>query len=91
MDYWSGKRKIKIPKLGFGTWQMKGKQCVDAVSRALQTGYRHIDTAQIYGNEAEVGQALSSSGIARKDIFWSPRFGGIFWTSGSSSSVSAEV
>ena len=69
MDYWSGKRKIKIPKLGFGTWQMKGKQCVDAVSRALQTGYRHIDTAQIYDNEAEVGQAIASSGIARKDIF----------------------
>ena len=69
MDYWTGKNGAKIPKLGFGTWKLTGKQCISAVSKALEVGYRHIDTAQIYGNEAEVGQALASSEIARTEIF----------------------
>lgn len=59
----------KVPALGFGTWQLKGEDCVKAVSKALQLGYRHIDTAQIYENEAEVGQALLNSEIPRKDVF----------------------
>ena len=69
MDYWSASRKIKIPRLGFGTWQIKGKECVSAVLQALSTGYRHIDTAQIYDNEAEVGKAVESSKIPRNEVF----------------------
>lgn len=63
------KSGIKIPKLGFGTWMLEGAACVDATLFALKTGYRHIDTAQIYGNEAEVGEAIAESGVARQDIF----------------------
>lgn len=59
----------KIPALGFGTWQLKGPECETAVQKALETGYRHIDTAQIYENESEVGAALEGSGISRGDIF----------------------
>lgn len=59
----------KVPALGFGTWQLTGENCIKAVTKALQLGYRHIDTAQIYENEGEVGQALLNSGVARKDIF----------------------
>jgi len=58
-----------IPKLGFGTWQLTGEDCVSAVRHALKIGYRHIDTAQIYANEAEVGRAIAESGVAREDIF----------------------
>ena len=69
MDYWSVKRNLKIPKLGFGTWQIKGTQCVKTVKKALETGYRHIDTAQIYENEAEVGAGILASEVPREDIF----------------------
>lgn len=61
--------KIKIPALGFGTWQLSGPECRHAIGMALDTGYRHIDTAQIYGNESDIGEALSASGMARSDIF----------------------
>lgn len=60
---------IKIPALGYGTWKLGGSECVHSVEMALAHGYRHIDTAQIYENEAEVGQALKNSGIARDNIF----------------------
>ncbi len=59
----------KIPVLGFGTWQLKGKECLAGVEKALEVGYRHIDTAQIYENEAEVGAAIKASGVKREDIF----------------------
>lgn len=59
----------KIPALGYGTWQLKGKDCETGVAAALDIGYRHIDTAQIYENEAEVGRALKSSGLKREDLF----------------------
>lgn len=59
----------KMPALGFGTWQLTGETCVKAIGKALEAGYRHIDTAQIYENEAEVGQALLNSGVPRADIF----------------------
>ncbi len=59
----------KIPALGYGTWQLKGKDCETGIAAALEIGYRHIDTAQIYENEAEVGLALKSSGIKREDLF----------------------
>lgn len=59
----------KIPALGYGTWQLKDKECETGVLKALEMGYRHIDTAQIYENEAPVGTALKSSGVSRDDIF----------------------
>jgi len=59
----------RVPALGFGTWQLRGGECVHSVTHALAVGYRHIDTAQAYGNEAEVGQAIKDSGVARDDIF----------------------
>ncbi len=59
----------KFPALGFGTWQLEGDTCLGAVQKAIDIGYRHIDTAQIYGNETEVGSAIEKSGIARKELF----------------------
>jgi 2,5-diketo-D-gluconate reductase B len=61
--------KRSIPQLGLGTFRLQGQQAIDSVSMGLELGYRHIDTAQIYGNEAEVGQALQESGVARSDVF----------------------
>lgn len=58
-----------IPAIGFGTYLIKGGDATRMVRATLEMGYRHIDTAQIYGNEAEVGEGLATSGIARKDIF----------------------
>jgi diketogulonate reductase-like aldo/keto reductase len=58
-----------MPLLGFGTWQIKGEDAVRATSEALAAGYRHLDTALVYGNEAEVGRALAESGVPRDDVF----------------------
>jgi 2,5-diketo-D-gluconate reductase A len=58
-----------IPQFGFGVFQVKPEDTVEAVSTALQTGYRHIDTAEMYGNEKEVGEAVAKSGLARADVF----------------------
>ena len=59
-----------IPQLGFGVWQIRpGASCESAVVAALEAGYRHIDTAAIYGNEANVGAAIRSSGIPRENVF----------------------
>ncbi|MEH0980917.1 aldo/keto reductase [Micromonospora sp. CPCC 205556] len=58
-----------IPQLGFGVFQIEPKETVEAVGRALELGYRHIDTAQMYGNEAEVGQAIRTSGLDRGEVF----------------------
>ena len=69
MDYWSVRKGIQIPKLGFGTWKLQGQQCVSSVLKALEIGYRHIDTAQIYENEEAVGTAIASSGIPREELF----------------------
>ncbi|HET8977085.1 MAG TPA: aldo/keto reductase [Solirubrobacteraceae bacterium] len=64
-----------IPTLGFGVWQVpNGRECVDAVRWALEAGYRHIDTAQAYGNEESVGQALRDSGVAREEVFITTKF-----------------
>lgn len=57
-----------LPKIGLGTWSLRGDVCVDAVSNALEMGYRLIDTAAFYGNEREVGKAVRESGISTKDI-----------------------
>ena len=59
----------QIPVVGLGTWQSEGGAAERAVSAALQLGYRHIDTATGYGNEAEVGRALATVGIDRDDVF----------------------
>jgi 2,5-diketo-D-gluconate reductase B len=60
---------VSVPALGFGTWALTGGTCRDAVSDALAIGYRHIDTAQMYGNEAEVGAAIRASSVPRDQIF----------------------
>ena len=59
----------KVPALGYGTWQLRGKDCVRGVQKALDVGYRHIDTAQAYGNELDVGTALNEYDINREDYF----------------------
>ena len=60
----------KIPALGLGLWRMKQKEeCIKAVHAALDAGYRHFDTAQIYGNEAFLGEALAKSKVPRKELF----------------------
>jgi 2,5-diketo-D-gluconate reductase B len=59
----------RLPALGLGTWQLSGNVARRMVGYALEVGYRHIDTAQMYGNESEVGAAIANSGVARDD-FW---------------------
>ena len=64
-----------MPLLGLGVWQVPdGPTCVHAVRSALELGYRHIDTAQAYGNESSVGQALRESGVARDEVFITTKF-----------------
>jgi 2,5-diketo-D-gluconate reductase A len=58
-----------IPQLGFGVFQIEPEDTVKAVSEALEIGYRHVDTAEMYGNEKEVGEAIRSSGLDRSDVF----------------------
>ena len=60
---------VQMPLVGFGTWQLHGRRAYQAVRHALDVGYRLIDTATIYRNEAEIGQALRDSGIPRSDVF----------------------
>jgi 2,5-diketo-D-gluconate reductase B len=59
----------RIPTLGLGTWELRGRTCARLVEQALKLGYRHIDTAQVYENEREVGEGLRASGIRRDDVF----------------------
>ena len=61
--------QANIPVLGLGTWQSTGQDCVDVVSQALKMGYEHIDTAQAYGNEKEIGQGIKQSGVSRDKFF----------------------
>jgi 2,5-diketo-D-gluconate reductase A len=58
-----------LPLVGFGTWQLRGNRAYEAVRYALEVGYRHLDTATIYGNEAEVGRAVRDSGLPREEVF----------------------
>ncbi|MEW6859238.1 aldo/keto reductase [Trueperella pyogenes] len=60
---------MNIPQLGFGTYKISNDDAPQAVASALAVGYRHIDTAQMYGNEAGVGEGIAASGVAREDIF----------------------
>src|ERR1700716_3026032 len=59
----------KIPAIGLGTWELRGRTCARLVEQALRLGYRHIDTAQAYENEREVGDGLRASGVKRDEIF----------------------
>jgi 2,5-diketo-D-gluconate reductase B len=59
----------RIPLLGLGTWELRGRACARVVEQALRLGYRHIDTAQLYENEREVGEGLHASGVRRDDVF----------------------
>ena len=59
----------KVPSLGLGTFRLTGNACERAVERALGMGYRHVDTAQMYGNEAEVGRGIEDAGVERAEIF----------------------
>lgn len=61
--------QANIPMLGFGTWKLVGDTCTKAVAKALEVGYRHIDSADGYGNHTEVGQAIRQSSLKREDIF----------------------
>ncbi|MDE3736439.1 2,5-didehydrogluconate reductase DkgB [Pseudomonas resinovorans] len=60
---------MNIPALGLGTFRLKDQQVIDSIRNGLELGYRHIDTAQIYGNEAEVGRAIADSGVPRDELF----------------------
>jgi diketogulonate reductase-like aldo/keto reductase len=65
----------RIPLLALGVWQVpNGPECVNAVRWALELGYRHIDTAQVYGNEESVGQGLRDSGVPRQEVFITTKF-----------------
>jgi diketogulonate reductase-like aldo/keto reductase len=65
----------EMPMLGLGVWQVpNGPECVNAVRWALELGYRHLDTAQAYGNEESVGQALHESGVSRDEVFITTKF-----------------
>lgn len=59
----------KLPRLGFGVWDSPSHLTTQSCLSALKSGYRHIDTAQVYGNEAEVGEAVKKSGVPREDVF----------------------
>src|SRR5438876_3565727 len=67
----------KIPSIGLGTWELRGRDCARLVEQALRLGYRHIDTAQIYENEREVGEGVRYSGIKRDEVFITTKV----WTS----------
>jgi 2,5-diketo-D-gluconate reductase A len=70
----------QFPLVGFGTWQLRGEECYAATLVALEAGYRHVDTATMYRNEAEVGRALRDSAVPREEVFvttkYNPRSGG---------------
>jgi 2,5-diketo-D-gluconate reductase B len=59
----------RIPAIGLGTWDLRGRTCTRMVEQALRLGYRHIDTAEMYDNEREVGEGLRASGIRRNEVF----------------------
>jgi 2,5-diketo-D-gluconate reductase B len=67
----------KIPAIGLGTWELRDRACARIVEQALRLGYRHIDTAQVYDNEREVGEGVRASGVKRDEIFLTTKI----WTS----------
>ena len=69
MEYLKLNNGITMPVLGFGTFMLAGEICEDAVASAIKAGYRMLDTAEAYGNEAAVGNGIVKSGIDRKELF----------------------
>lgn len=69
MEHFKLNNGVEIPVLGFGVFQIPPVETKQAVLDAFEVGYRHIDTAQVYGNEAEVGQAITASGLPREELF----------------------
>ncbi len=69
MEYVTLNNGVKMPIVGFGVFMLQGKECENAVTEAIQSGYRLIDTAQAYYNEEAVGNAIAKSGVARKELF----------------------
>lgn len=67
----------RIPAIGFGTYTLEGETCVDMVAKAIDAGYRHLDTARMYGNEKEVGEGIRRSGIDREELFVTTK---VWWT-----------
>jgi 2,5-diketo-D-gluconate reductase B len=70
----------RIPLIGLGTWDLRGRSCARVVEQALRLGYRHVDTAELYDNEREVGEGLRASGVKRGEVFvvtkiWPSHFG----------------
>ncbi|WP_265700562.1 aldo/keto reductase [Photobacterium obscurum] len=65
---------MSIPNFAVGTFRLQGESVINSVKNALELGYRAVDTAQIYDNEAEVGQAIQESGVERKMLFISTKF-----------------
>ncbi|MEX0955795.1 MAG: aldo/keto reductase [Rhizobiaceae bacterium] len=66
-----------IPAIGLGTWTLRGAECTDLVQAAIETGYRHIDTAAMYENEAEVGRGIARAGLPREELFVTTK---VWWT-----------
>ena len=62
-------KDARIPAIGLGTWELRGHTCARLVEQALRLGYRHIDTAQAYDNEREVGEGLRASNVKRDEVF----------------------
>lgn len=69
MEYITLNNNVKMPRLGFGTAKLEGEECVNSVLEALELGYRLIDTAQMYKNQVEVGNAIKRSGVPREELF----------------------
>ena len=69
MEYKTLSNGVEIPQLGFGVFQIPPEETKEVVKKAIEVGYRHFDTAQAYFNEAEIGEAIKESGIAREELF----------------------
>lgn len=69
MEYITLNNGIRMPLVGLGTWDLRKEECIDIVSTAIQSGYRLVDTAQMYGNEKEVGLGIRKSGVPREELF----------------------
>jgi len=78
----------EVPTLGFGTFELTGETCQRAVERALEVGYRHLDTARMYGNEREVGRGLSQSGLDRSSVFLTSK---VWWEDLEPEAIRAEA
>jgi 2,5-diketo-D-gluconate reductase B len=76
-DFTVSVQGAEVPKIGFGTWQLKNDDCVRGVAEALRAGYRHIDTARVYENEQQVGEGIRDSGVPRDEIWLTSKL----WTS----------